>query len=139
MCWLLTRKLVILNINRIEMKENKRNIVVVEGCPLRTVMDRFGDKWSILVIRTLGEEGTLRFNELEKSIEDISQRMLSKTLKSLELCGLINRKVHAEVPPRVEYFLTELGHSLLPIIDSLVEWSTNHLDEINIACNTPKN
>lgn len=121
------------------MKENKRNIVVVEGCPLRTVMDRFGDKWSILIIQTLGEEGTLRFNELEKNIEDISQRMLSKTLKSLELCGLVDREIHAEVPPRVEYFLTDLGHSLLPIVDNLVEWSTNHLDEINNACSSKSN
>lgn len=109
--------------------------IVIEGCPLRTVMDRFGDKWSILVLQTLGEEeAPIRFNDLDRGIEDISQKMLASTLRVLEGCGLISREAFLEIPPRVEYQLTDMGKSLLPLIKNLVEWSTDHLEAINSAC-----
>lgn len=108
--------------------------IVIEGCPLRTVMDRFGDKWSILVLQTLGEEEKpMRFNDLGRDIEDISQKMLASTLAKLEECGLISREAFLEIPPRVEYQLTDMGKSLLPLIKNLIEWSTDHLELINSA------
>jgi DNA-binding HxlR family transcriptional regulator len=115
------------------------DVKIVEGCPLRTVMDRFGDKWSVLVLQTLGEEGVLRFNEILKIIEDISQKMLSSTLRTLEETGLVERTLYPEIPPRVEYELTELGKSLIPLINRLIEWSEEHIDEINSACKTKNN
>ena len=84
-----------------------------EFCPVRDIMDRFGDKWSLLAILNLGYAGKIRFNELKGKVEGISQRMLTVTLRSLERDGLITRKIYAEVPPRVEYELTQLGRGLL--------------------------
>lgn len=117
-----------------------RKTIIIEGCPLRTVMDRFGDKWSVLILLTLGDAGILRFNELADNIEDVSQKMLSKTLRRLEETGLVSRTLYTEIPPRVEYQLTEMGQSLLPLITQLVKWSEDHIDAINTACkqkNTP--
>src|SRR5690349_8420466 len=94
------------------------------NCSIRHVLDRFGDKWSILIISLLGHKGKMRFNEISQEIEDISQKMLTVTLRSLEADGLVNRKLFPEIPPRVEYELTELGQSLLPHIESLSEWAT---------------
>lgn len=93
------------------------------NCPVRNVLCRLGDKWSMLVLITLSTNGIMRFNDIHKTIADISQRMLTVTLRSLETDGLVERKVYAEVPPRVEYCLTEIGHSLMPHIESLVEWA----------------
>lgn len=103
---------------------------VPSNCPTRTILDRFGDKWSILSIFYLGEAGTLRFNELKKRIEGISQRMLTVTLRSLERDGLISRRVYSEIPPRVDYELTDLGRSLLGQVIELGEWATDHRDQI---------
>jgi len=80
-----------------------------DTCPIRSILDRLGDKWSILIFLTLSTNGTMRFNEINRSIGDISHRMLTVTLRTLEEDGLISRKIYAEVPPRVEYKLTELG------------------------------
>jgi DNA-binding HxlR family transcriptional regulator len=99
-------------------------------CPIRNVLDRFGDKWSILVLLTLGDQGTMRFNELNAAIDDISQKMLTVTLRTLEADGLVSRKIYPEVPPRVEYRLTPLGSSLLPHIQGLVDWAAVNMGTI---------
>ena len=99
-------------------------------CPVRDILDRVGDKWSLLTILHLGASGTLRFNELRKQISGISQRMLTVTLRSLETDGLVQRRVYAEVPPRVEYQLTDLGCSLLNAFIDLGNWATAHAPAI---------
>lgn len=101
-----------------------------EFCPVRDIMDRFGDKWSLLAILNLGYSGKVRFNELKGKIDGISQRMLTVTLRSLERDGLITRKIYAEVPPRVEYELTSLGQSLLQKIWELAQWASGSMEEI---------
>jgi DNA-binding HxlR family transcriptional regulator len=95
-------------------------------CPVRDVIARLSDKWSILVIYALGGYGTLRFNELKHKIGDISQRMLTVTLRNLELDGIITRKIYAEVPPRVEYQLTELGYSLMHQLAQFATWANTN-------------
>jgi DNA-binding HxlR family transcriptional regulator len=92
-------------------------------CPVRNILDRIGDKWSILIILHLGDKGTMRFSEMGKHIEEISQRMLTVTLKSLERDGIVSRKIYAQVPPRVEYTLTALGFELLLPILNLAQWA----------------
>jgi DNA-binding HxlR family transcriptional regulator len=99
-------------------------------CPVRDVMDRIGDKWSLLTILNLGSTDRLRFNELRKHIDGISQRMLTVTLRSLESDGLVSRTVYAEVPPRVEYCLTALGQSLLTAVIELGKWAKTYAPAI---------
>ncbi|WP_418991707.1 winged helix-turn-helix transcriptional regulator [Alistipes sp.] len=99
-------------------------------CPIREVLSRLGDKWSLLVLLTLHANGVMRFSAIQRSLSDISQRMLTVTLRTLEADGLVARQLHAEVPPRVEYRLTERGESLLPHIDALVEWAGDNLEAI---------
>jgi DNA-binding HxlR family transcriptional regulator len=102
-----------------------------EGCPVRNVLDRIGDKWSMLVITILGKQpNPMRFNELSGSIGDISQKMLTVTLRQLEADGLVSRHHYPEIPPRVEYALTDLGYSLLPHLDGLHDWAYRNLDRI---------
>lgn len=101
-----------------------------EFCPIRDILDRFGDKWSLLAILNLGYSGKTRFNELKGKIDGISQRMLTVTLRSLERDGLITRKIFAEIPPRVEYELTPLGQSLLQQIWEMAQWASTSMDEI---------
>jgi len=108
------------------MKENQINFSEVDNCPVRNILDRFGDKWSTLVILILGSYDTLRFNELQKMIGTVSQKMLAVTLKKLETDGLVSRKVYPQVPPKVEYSLTALGLSLLPKLESLVQWANEN-------------
>ena len=116
------------------MVERKlKKIYGTVDCPVRNVLDRVGDKWSILIIMLLGENGTLRFNELNGLIETISQKMLTVTLKTLEADGLIVRKVYAQVPPRVEYTLTKLGESLLPAVGTLAQWADKNMSSILAA------
>jgi DNA-binding HxlR family transcriptional regulator len=111
--------------------KNKKNTWSPEACPIRTVLDRFGDKWSILVLIILGKSHKMRFTELYKAIGvDISQKMLTVTLRSLEADGLIDRQVFPEVPPRVEYTITDRGLSLLPHVQSLASWADEHMDAI---------
>ena len=102
------------------------------SCPIRQVISRFGDKWSMLVLYSLhtSPSGTLRFNELRKHMVDCSQKMLSQTLKNLEQSNLVSRKVYPEVPPKVEYSLTEVGLSLMPSIFSLIDWAKEHFDDV---------
>lgn len=100
------------------------------NCPIRQVIDKFGDKWSLLVMYHLHKNGTLRFGELHRDMSDCSQKMLSQTLKRLENIGLIKRAIYPEVPPRVEYTMTNRGESLIPHISALIGWSLEHFGEI---------
>ena len=103
-------------------------------CPIRNVLARIGDKWSLLVIVTLSGARTMRFGALQRAIPDISQKMLSVTLRTLEEDGYLTRQVYPEVPPRVEYSLTSRAQSLLACIDPLVAWAdANMADILNTA------
>lgn len=98
-------------------------------CPVRDVLDRLGDAWSVLVILRLGD-GAMRFNALKRAVGAISQRMLTVTLRSLERDGLVTRTVFPTNPPQVEYALTELGASLAGPIGALADWAVTHRDRI---------
>lgn len=104
-------------------KEIKKDFDMAD-CGIRNLLDRVGDKWSLMIVDILSE-GTLRYSELDHKIASISQKMLTVTLKSLETDGLIDRKVYPQVPPRVEYSLTVLGESLLPSINMLKKWAAD--------------
>ncbi len=101
-------------------------------CPIRDVLDRLSDRWSLLVIHEL-EGGTLRFTELKNRIGDVSQRMLAQTLRRLEQDGLVSREVFPTVPPRVEYTLTPLGHSLLKPLRTMIEWAVDNHEAVRAA------
>lgn len=103
------------------------------NCNAREMLVRVGDKWSVYVISILDGEGRMRFNELRASVEGISQRMLTVTLRGLERDGLVKRTVHAEIPPRVEYELTPLGSTLRKLVRGLIDWSGAHLEEVDAA------
>ena len=102
---------------------------VFKDCPIRNVLARICDKWSLLVIYTLNahKDEAVRFNVLRKLIPDISQKMLTSTLRTLEIDGYVNRQVYAEVPPRVEYSLTSRSQSLIPIMDNLIGWANDNM------------
>ena len=102
------------------------------NCPIRNILARLCDKWSLLVIYTLDKAGkeAIRFKELQREIPDISQKMLTVTLRTLEDDGYVLRTVYPEVPPRVEYALTERTRSLLPHINALIEWALDNKDAI---------
>ena len=95
------------------------------ACPVETTLTLIGDKWKVLILRDL-MGGTKRFGELRKSIGSVSQKVLTAQLRAMEESGLLTRTVYAEVPPRVEYALTELGRSLKPILDSLRDWGEGY-------------
>lgn len=102
------------------------------ACPVRNILARLCDKWALLVIYILDRsgKGKLRFTELKQQMPDISQRMLTMTLRTLEEDGYVTRSVFPEIPPRVEYALTERARSLMPILDSLLRWSVDNMDDI---------
>lgn len=102
----------------------------MQFCPVKDILGHFADKWSIFTILALGKREKLRFNELKEMVEGISQRMLTVTLRSLEENGLVERKMYQEIPPRVEYWLTPLGRSLLEKILELASWSSTNMDAI---------
>lgn len=106
------------------MSEQK-SVKDLPACPVETTLTLIGDKWKVLILRDL-LTGTKRFGELKKSVGNVSQKVLTAQLRNMEESGLVNRKVYAEVPPRVEYSLTELGFSLKPILDSLQAWGTEY-------------
>jgi len=99
---------------------------------ISTLLSRIGDKWTVLVVTTLGE-GPRRFNELRREIPSVSQRMLTLTLRNLERDGLVSRTVTPSIPPRVDYALTELGHSLQKPITELAQWALDNVGEIHAA------
>jgi DNA-binding HxlR family transcriptional regulator len=103
------------------------------SCPVRNILSRVGDKWSVPVIILLGEHGTLRFNQLSQLLGDISQKMLAATLKTLESDGLISRKMYAQIPPKVEYTITELGKGLVPALATLKDWAEENMPAISAA------
>ena len=111
------------------IKKEERNSII-EICPVRNVVSRFGNKWALLVILVLSEQGTVRFIELCRLIPDVSSRVLSGTLRTLEADGLIARKVYPVVPPKVEYRLTDIGSSLVPFIVQLTEWAQTNMKSI---------
>jgi DNA-binding HxlR family transcriptional regulator len=102
------------------------------ACRVRDILDRIGDKWTMYVIAQLGD-GTKRFTELKRSIDGISQRMLTVTLRGLERDGIVSRTMYPVMPPRVDYTLTTMGRTLLDAVGAFVTWSETHLDEIDAA------
>ena len=107
-----------------------QNFHHINVCPIRDIISRISSKWAMLVLVTLHSNGTMRFNDIQKSIGEVSQRMLTVTLRSLEADGLIHRKVYPEVPPRVEYKLSERGESLMPLLQSLIDLALEHANAI---------
>ena len=103
----------------------KSEIQELPACPVETTMTLISDKWKVLILRDL-MSGTKRFGELRKSIGHVTQKVLTAQLRQMEESGLLTRKVYAEVPPRVEYSLTELGYSLKPILDAMWDWGTEY-------------
>lgn len=99
------------------------------ACPVETTLMLISDRWKVLIIRDL-LDGTKRFNELKRSVGNISQKVLTANLRAMEESGLLTRKVYPEVPPRVEYTLTETGYSLKPILDAMKEWGTNYKNSV---------
>ncbi len=99
-------------------------------CPVRNILSRIGDKWSMLILCTLNQVDVMRFKELQRSIPDISQKMLTTTLRTLEEDGLVSREVFSEVPPRVEYRLTERALTLLPHISALIIWAKEKMEGV---------
>ncbi|MGN0487134.1 MAG: winged helix-turn-helix transcriptional regulator [Acutalibacteraceae bacterium] len=106
------------------MNEQK-TVKELPACPVETTLTLIGNKWKVLILRDL-IAGTKRFGELKKSIGGVSQKVLTAQLRDMELSGLVNRKVYAEVPPRVEYSLTDLGFSLKPILEALSCWGEEY-------------
>ena len=108
---------------KLELSENLRKYTNLEECPVRNVISRFSGKWSILILCILSENGKTRFNSIQKALPDISPKVLTGTLRILEEDSLVQRKIYAEIPPRVEYSLTEKGKTLMPILYDLIEWA----------------
>lgn len=114
------------------MKRTTIQDAMFPGCPVRNILARLCDKWTLLVIYILDRSGkdSMRFTELKQKMPDISQRMLSMTLRTLEEDGYVTRTIFSEIPPRVEYALTERAKSLKPILDSLLQWSVDNMDDV---------
>lgn len=114
--------------SNLPLQENLKKYTDIAHCPVRNVLSRFSGKWSVLILSVLSENESTRFSALGRAIPDISSKVLSDTLKSLERDGLIARRLYAEVPPRVEYSLTDMGRSLMPILGQLIGWALAHFD-----------
>ena len=112
------------------MITTKKEELLFPTCPVRQILSKIGDKWSMLVLFILEDNGTMRFNSLQKAIPDISQKVLTSTLRNLENDGYIIRTIYPEVPPRVEYSLTERALTLLPHLNGLIDWGNNNLAAI---------
>lgn len=100
-----------------------------ERCPTRIVLDRIADKWTVLIVGSL-QDKTKRFGELRREIGGVSQKMLTQTLRGLERDGIVARKVYASVPPKVEYSLTGLGQTLVPILEAIGQWSEGNIEDV---------
>lgn len=112
--------------NNLQLQENLKKYTRTEDCPIRNVLSRFSSKWAMLILCVLSENEATRFNTISKAIPDISPKVLTETLKNLEADGLIKRKLYAEIPPKVEYSLTEIGKSLMPILNNLISWALDN-------------
>ncbi len=99
-------------------------------CPIRNILSRMSDKWSLLILGTLNQNEVMRYKDLRNSIPDISQKMLSSTLKRLEEDKLIHREMYKEIPPRVEYSLTKTGKEFMPVFQMMIEWAQEHFEEV---------
>jgi len=99
-------------------------------CPIRNILSRMSDKWSLLILSTLSQHGTMRYKELNRAIPDISQKMLSSTLKRLVEYRLVKRNMYGEIPPRVEYSLSGSGKELMPAVQMMIEWAQEHFTVI---------
>ena len=108
----------------------KKEELLFPTCPVRQILSKISDKWSMLVLIILESNGTMRFNSLQKAIPDISQKVLTSTLRNLENDGYVIRTIYPEVPPRVEYSLTERALTLLPHLNALIDWANNNLAAI---------
>ena len=111
-----------------------RDIIVdsyFPDCPIRNILSRISDRWSMLILYTLdGKDTAMRYSDILAAIPDISEKMLTVALRNLEADGLVSRQAYAEIPPRVEYSITERGKSLMPHINSLIEWALANLADI---------
>lgn len=110
--------------------DKQKDEIFVRDCPISNILSRISDKWSILVIFTLEQTAVMRFGELQRAIPDISQKMLTVTLRTLEQDGIVNRRAYAQIPPKVEYSLTSRGQSLLPRLNALIDWAKEQMDAI---------
>ena len=116
-----------------EQKDQKNKEIrdaLFPDCPIRNVLARVGDKWSLLVLYNLQHMEPVRFKELQRQIPDISQKSLTQTLRTLEEDGFVSREVFPEVPPRVEYSLTPRALSFLPLVENMINWAKENMDEI---------
>ena len=113
-----------------DQKNKEIRDALFPDCPIRNVLARVGDKWSLLVLYTLQHRESVRFKELQRQIPDISQKSLTQTLRTLEEDGFVTREVFPEVPPRVEYTLTPRALSFLPLVENMIKWATENMEEI---------
>lgn len=113
-----------------EQKNKEVRDALFPDCPIRNVLSRVGDKWSLLVLYSLQHREPVRFKELQRQIPDISQKSLTQTLRTLEVDGFVTREVFPEVPPRVEYSLTPRALSFLPLVENIIKWATENMEEI---------
>ena len=107
-----------------------KKLDTLPACPVETTLSLIGNKWQVLILRDLNFNGTMRFKELQRSIGKISQKVLTTNLRSMEEFGIVSREVFAEVPPRVEYSLTELGQSLKPVLDAMWVWGERYKERL---------
>lgn len=101
-------------------------------CPTRAVLDRVADKWSVLIVQRLSG-GTLRFAQIRRAVDGISQKVLTNTLRGLERDGIVTRRIYASVPPRVEYSLTDLGRSLVGLVTGICSWAEDNIEQVQAA------
>ena len=113
-----------------DQKNKEIRDALFPDCPIRNVLSRVGDKWSLLVLYNLQHREPVRFKELQRMIPDISQKSLTQTLRTLEEDGFVHREVFPEVPPRVEYSLTARAHSFLPLVENMINWAKENMEEI---------
>ncbi len=113
-------------------EENANKNTTMPLCPVELTLSLIGSKWKVLIVREL-MGGSRRFGEIKKSMSNISQKVLTTHLREMEKSGLLTRKIYAEVPPRVEYTLTNIGYSLKPILDSLAIWGVDYYKKMNAS------
>jgi DNA-binding HxlR family transcriptional regulator len=123
------------NLNTVQLSTQPQACAFNEDCPTRLILNRIADKWTVLVMILLESE-TKRFSNLQREIGGISQKMLTQTLRGLERDGLVSRKVYASVPPKVEYSLTPLGHTLKDLLYAVKTWSETNINEVLTAQKT---
>ena len=106
---------------------NQITDTIIQDCPIRNVLAHICGKWSLLVIYMMRQSDSIRFNAINRAIPDISQKVLTSTLRSLEADGFVTRQVYAEVPPRVEYSLTDRARSFIPVVENMIAWAQNNM------------